>query len=60
MSEKDVEEVEKPFVLIVGFFFHNDSILWGLVKPPLPYYLTIAFQICVHPQNRMPILKRLF
>lgn len=25
MDAEDVEEVEKPFILIVGFFFHNDS-----------------------------------
>ena len=27
MGKEDVEEIEKPFVLVVvGFFFHNDSI----------------------------------
>lgn len=38
MYEKDVEEIEKPFILIVGFFFHNDSNLWGVVSPSLPYF----------------------
>ena len=42
MSKEDVKEVEKPFVLVVGFFFHNDSILWGLVKPPLPFYIKVV------------------
>lgn len=26
MDAKDVEEVKKPFILVVGLFFHNDSI----------------------------------
>lgn len=42
MDAEDVEEVEKPFILVVGLFFHNDSILWWLVKPPLPFYILDA------------------
>lgn len=44
MSEKDVEEVEKPFVLIVGFFFHNDSILWGLLSPRYLFTLKLRYE----------------
>ena len=42
MDAKDVEEMEKPFVLVVGFFFHNDSILVGVGEAPvtlLLYYI---------------------
>ena len=39
MNAKDVEEVEKPFVLIVGFFFHNDSILVGVGEAPVTLYI---------------------
>lgn len=43
MHTKDVEKVKKPLILVIGFLFHNDSILWGLVKPPLPYnYFQLA------------------
>ena len=34
MDAEDVEEMKKPFILVERFFFHNDSNLWGLVKPP--------------------------
>ena len=39
MNAKDVEEVEKPFVLIVGFFFHNDSNLMGDGEAPVTLYI---------------------
>lgn len=44
MSEEDVEEVEKPLILVVGFFFHNDSILWGLVKPRDLFTLKLRYE----------------
>ena len=39
MNAKDVEEVEKPFILIVGLFFHNDSILMGDGEAPVTLYI---------------------
>lgn len=39
MDAEDVEEVKKPFVLIVGFFFHNDSILMGDGDAPVTLYI---------------------
>lgn len=42
MSEKDVEEIEKPFILIVGFFFHNDSILVGVGEAPVTWLLIFS------------------
>ena len=41
MDAEDVEEVEKPFVLIVGFFFHNDSILVGAGEAPVTLLLFV-------------------